>query len=169
MDDNTIGRRTPYTQFLIQALRDTPEGEILTYDKAQELTGLSKSKMMPYLYSALDAVLRDYGLVFECERTVGYTRLQQEVIPGKTNAKNVKKMRRQVVRYRDTLETVDPSTLSPQAQTERTLGFLNCAIMEGVVARKSQTTFKKTIQSGEVKLPDRDAVIKMFKGSMKGL
>lgn len=159
-----VGKRSIYTQLLIQAMRDVPDGETFTYTQAMTVTGLSATKTKTYLLSANRSLLRDYGIVYNCCRNVGYTRLTPEEVPTVANTKSLNKMRGTTERYRDTLEAVDPGTLSQEAHTKHTLGMLNVHLMEGVINRKSQRTIEKQIVQSKPELPDRDKMIAMYKG-----
>ena len=159
-----VGKRTIYTQLLIQAMRDIPEGQTYTYAQAMDVTGLSASKTKTYLYSAIQALLKEYGIVYNCCRNVGYTRLTPEEVPTVANTKSLTKMRGTTGRYRDTLEAVDPASLSQDAQTKHTLGLLNVHLMEGIISRKSQRAIEKQVVQSKPELPDESKMIALYKG-----
>lgn len=140
---SNIGKRSVYTNFLVQAMRQVPEGGTFTYAQAAEVTQLPKSKFMHYLYSAVGILLKEYGLNFQCDRNVGYSHVPAENVPSIANRKQVKKIRKTTARYRDELEAVDPGAISQQSRIEHTLGLTNVAIMESVASAKSQRELRK--------------------------
>ena len=142
---STVGKRSIHTNFLVQAMREIPEGQTFTYAQAEEITQLPKVKLMGYLYSAVNILLKEYGLNFQCDRTVGYTHIPAENVPSIANRRQVKKIRATTSKYRDELEAVDPVTISQQAKIEHTLGLTNVAIMESVATAKAQRELKKTL------------------------
>lgn len=140
---SNIGKRSVHTNFLVQAMRQIPEGDTFTYAQAAEVTRMPKYKFMHYLYSAVNILLKEYGLNFQCDRSVGYTHVAAESVPALANRKQVKKIRNTTARYRDELEAVDPGAISQQSRIEHTLGLTNVAIMESVVNAKSQRELRK--------------------------
>lgn len=140
---STVGKRSVYTNFLVQAMREVPEGSVFTYAQAEKVTQLPKPKLKHYIYSAVGILLRDYGLNFQAERNVGYSHVPAENVPGVANRKQIKKIRSTTARYRDELEAVDPGVISQQSRIEHTLGLTNVAIMESVVDAQSQRELRK--------------------------
>lgn len=143
----TIGKRAVHTQLLVQAMRQVAEGQTFTYAQAEAITSLPKAKLMHYLYSAIDILLKDYGLNFQCDRTVGYTHIPAEKVPAVANKKQIKKIRNTARRYRDELEAVDPFALPDQARIEHTLGMTNVSLVEAVASSKSQRALRKQTQN----------------------
>lgn len=143
---SNVGKRSVHTNFLVQAMRQVPEGQTFTYAQAEEITQLPKSKLMGYLYSAVNILLKEYGINFQCDRTIGYTHIPAENVPSTANRKQIKRLRSSTSRYRDELEAVDPGTISPQAKVEHTLGLTNVAIMESVIEAKAQRELRKTVE-----------------------
>lgn len=141
---SNVGKRSVHTHFLVQAMRQVPEGETFTYAQVEAITQMPKAKSMSYLYSAIDILLKEYGLNFQCDRTVGYTHVPQENVPAIANRKQIKKIRSSTARYRNELEAVDPGTISQQARIEHTLGLANVAVMESVADAKTQRELKKS-------------------------
>ena len=158
----TIGKRTVHTQLLVQAMRQVPEGETFTYAQAEAATNLPKAKLMNYLYSAKDILLKDYGFNFQCDRRVGYTHVPAEQVPKLANTKQVKKIRSTASRYRDQLEAVDPFTLSDQARIEHSLGLTNVSLFESVANSKAQRALRKEAKNfvgDPVQSLDKEALI----------
>jgi hypothetical protein len=168
-DRAAIGKRTVHTQLLVQALRNVPEGEVFTYAQAEGITNLSKAKLMSYLYSAIDIALKDYGINFECDRTVGYRHVPHEAVPQLANKKHIRKLRNTSTRYREQLESVDPLSISQEARTQHTLGVTSLALLDMVVTAKAQRELKK--QTANVVDPmkgiDKNELLKSLSGIWK--
>lgn len=167
---SNIGKRSVHTNFLVQAMRQIPEGDTFTYVQAEEVTQLPKVRLKHYIYSAVSILLKEYGLNFQAVRNVGYAHIPAENVPAIANRKQVKKIRSTTARYRDELEAVDPGTISQQSRIEHTLGLTNVAIMESVASAKSQRELRKAtkVQSCDpMKGIDREGLIEAALGLWK--
>jgi hypothetical protein len=166
INPSALGRRHVITTELVEAMRQVEEGQLFSYDQILEITQLTKTKSYGYIQSAKKILENEYGMVFENEINAGYRRLHHGEIPSTANRKHVAKLKSNAKRFRNKLEAVNPTELSPSEQITYTLGITNLHVMESLTDPRSQRALRKQIVSSSdaTKQLDKEKILDSLKG-----
>lgn len=106
MNENTV--------ILVKYLKDCHDrGELATYEKMNELVKEDvQFKRRHWLQSAIDAVKRDYRIVFHCEIGQGYRPVKDEDVMRIRGEMRRSRVRSAIDAWTDEMQTVDTQKLS---------------------------------------------------------
>jgi hypothetical protein len=85
MEERKSVKRSAHTQAIVDAMRNLPKGEVLTYEAIATATRLEKAAYIPYVSSAVQIMLKSDSAVFECVKGIGYKRLTPEEVIRSVN------------------------------------------------------------------------------------
>lgn len=138
------------TRQLIQMLRDAyPKGETVTYTDMSAAINCNVQEKRQYLYSALSYLKREYQMVFDCCKNIGYMPSRTEAILGERSDYRRSQVKSTLSKWRDDLETIDLSALSPDEMRQYVQRGTELHIAETAMSQKTQTAIQSAVVKQE--------------------
>ncbi|MBL1177682.1 hypothetical protein [Pantanalinema sp. GBBB05] len=138
------------TRQLIQMLRDAyPKGETVTYADMSAAINCNVQEKRQYLYSALSYLRREHQMIFECNKNVGFVPSRTEAILGERSDYRRSQVKGTLSRWRDDLETIDLSTLSPDEMRLYVQRGTELHVAETAMNQKTQTAIQSVVTKQE--------------------
>lgn len=138
------------TRQLIQLLRDAhAKGETITYAEMSKAIACDVQQNRHYLYSALDYLKRQHRILFDCCKNIGYAPIRANTVLAERSDYRRSQVKSTLSKWRDDLETIDLSTLSPDEMRQYVQRGAELHIAETAMSQKTQTAIQSAVVKQE--------------------
>jgi hypothetical protein len=153
-------RRSPITTALVQMAIASSPGQIITYEKMEQITHASKSALCHYCQSAAKILRRDHEIVWDNQPGVGFKRLSNNEISSVSNAKHVHRATQNARTFGQKLGCTKVNALSPSERHDYSHALVVQSLMAQVAGAEAQKTIKAAIVR-DIEIPD---FMSLFRG-----
>ena len=131
---------SPDVAALVEALRGVSPGQTITYAALSEAIGRDVTEHRHLLASAQRIAAREHGAVFGNERSVGYTRLTIDQLPGVASTARARIRRTsRIAAKRLTQGAARTNDMPPDVQRKLNAEISSLALLEHIASDKAAT------------------------------
>jgi len=156
-DRHTIGERSIYTQSIVDNMKETKPGDVVTYSVLTNLIGMgarSGDSGYGYVQSAIEIIKKEYAIVMENIRNVGYRHMTKEDVAKSSMDLYTKKLKAETRRTKKRLGTLTDywDTLTPDSRIKAiaasTFVSMNQHMLKAKHMRKLEAAVKENHKIG---------------------
>lgn len=161
-------QRSPITQAIVDRLRSMAEGDMVFFAELSDITHASITASNSYWQSAVNIVLKDYGVVVKRLNSECAVRLKNSEISKYSTSEHLKKLKGSTKKLTKQVDVVDIAQLNREQLNQYATAQSYAAMTQSLTSNPvKQEIERQSTQFNPNQLLDKDLLLKALNGLWK--